>query len=110
MNCASINRDISEFYEYAKQQGIDANAFLTKDNLKDYIATSVDAYRDYPLFRRIFGGRYDEKALKDMMAVDFKSKLYKMAGIASSPDYEAILLIEPPNRCRDHFFQYVKVA
>lgn len=110
MNCESINRNISEFYEYAIKQGMDERAFLTKDNLKDYIATSGDAYRDYPLFTQIFGGKYDEKALKDMMTVDFKSKLYKMAGIASSLNYEAILLIEPPNGCREFFLQYVKVA
>ena len=110
MNYASINRQKERFYEFAADLGFDTNVFLTKENLKDYISTSVDAYREYPLFVDMFGGHYDEKALYNMMMVDFGSKLQKMAGIASSPDFEAILLIEPPNRCKEFFLQYVKVA
>lgn len=110
MNYASIDRNLNEFYEYAEKQGFDKAAFLTKDNLDRYIDTSVDAYRGYPLFTSMFGGKYDEKALTKMMGVDFKSKLKKMVGIASSINYEAILLMEAPGAGRDSFLQYVKVA
>ncbi len=102
---------ILEFYEYVRQQGFSKELLFTAENQNRFIETSVDGYREYPLFLHIFGGKYDETVFRRMMSVDFLSRLAgnTMAGIASS-GYESVLLLEPPASNRVGMKEYVKVA
>ena len=110
MICANTDPRILDLYEYAGQNGFSEDLFLQEDNREKYVATALDGYRDYPLFLYVFGGKYDEKAFSRMMSIDFKSRLRTTAGIASSSDYESIMLIEPPMTKKTGMLQYVKVA
>ena len=101
---------IGEFYEFAMQEGFSEEWFLTATNLRHFIETAIDAYREYPLFARVFGGTYDEKTLRRMMTVDFKSRFHRMAGVTGSGQYESVLIMETPNREKTGMLQYVKVA
>ncbi|MCR4605358.1 MAG: GNAT family N-acetyltransferase [Eubacterium sp.] len=101
---------LREFYDYAVRSGFDEELILSRENLMKYVETSVDAYREYPLFLQIFDGRYNEKVLSRMMKVDFRSRLKMMGGIASSSNYESVLLFEPPKTKKTGMVQYVRVA
>lgn len=109
MSFTNSNRFLQEFREYALQEGFLPEQLLQADNVERYVATSVDAYRDYPLFTRLFGGKYDAKTLRRMMSVDFRSRLATVAGIAGS-GYGAVLLAEPPLTKKTGMAQYFKVA
>ncbi len=110
MICANIDTRIREFYEYAVQNGFSEDLFLQEENRERFVATALDGYRDYPLFVYVFGGKYDEKAFSRMMSIDIKSRLCTTAGIASSTDFESVMLIEPPRTKKTGMLQYVKVA
>ncbi|MCR5683980.1 MAG: GNAT family N-acetyltransferase [Lachnospiraceae bacterium] len=110
MSYANTDGYTEGFYDHCLQNGLSKEVFLSKDNIEKYIAASVDAYRDYPLFLHVFGGRYDEKTLGRMMSVDFRSRLGVMVGIASGNEYESIMMIEPPLARKTGMAQYVKAA
>ena len=110
MTYASIDEWIKEFYDYAVEAGFPREVFFSQDNCARYVDTAIDGYRDYPLFCSLFGGRYNAEQLTKMMTVDFTSRLRKAAGIASSAEYESVILIEPPHAKKESLRQYAKVA
>ena len=73
MSKEEISRSLNELREFCIKSGIDGEALLSPDNLDRYIETSIDAYRNYPMFMYVFNGNYDEKTLARMLKVDFKS-------------------------------------
>ncbi len=110
MHYGSIDSRIRELYDYAVQNGFTEDLFFQADNLGSYIRTAIDGYSEYPLFLYTLGGRYDAHTLARMMTVDFKCRLRTVAGIASSADYESVLMIEPPGMKRTGMLQYVRSA
>ena len=98
MNSEKNKLLLREFYDHAIRNGVDEDVIFSADNLMEYVDTSLDAYREYPLF------------LSRMMKVDFRSRLKLMGGIASSKNYESILLFEPPNTPKTGMVEYVRVA
>ncbi|MCR5650647.1 MAG: GNAT family N-acetyltransferase [Lachnospiraceae bacterium] len=110
MSCVNNNDYIRELYDHAEGCGFDRALFFSAGNTEEFVNTSVDGYRDYPLFVHVFGGEYDGKALGHMMRVDFKSRLDLIAGITSSSKTESVMLIDPPVSKRSGILQYVKVA
>ncbi len=109
MSFASSDVWIEEFYKYAAGHGVSEELFFSEKNYDRFIETSVDGFREYPLFLHAFGGRYEEKTLERMMSVDFKSRLGVTAGIASS-GYESVMLIEPPQAKKTGMLNYFRVA
>ncbi|MCR5674077.1 MAG: GNAT family N-acetyltransferase [Lachnospiraceae bacterium] len=110
MNCASCEEHIRDFYGFAVAAGFAEDSFLSAANKERYIATSIDAYRDYPLFLHTFGKSYDEKTFRRMMTVDLKSRMHGLAGISAGGDFESVMLIEPPGAKKVGMPQYVRVA
>ena len=101
---------IGELYDHAMSKGFSTDLFLCSENQDRYISTLTDAYRDYPLFTEIFEGKFDEKTFTRMMSVDIKSRLGIMAGLASSADYESVMLLEPPKARKTRMRDYFRVA
>ncbi|MBR4144277.1 MAG: hypothetical protein IKU06_02325, partial [Lachnospiraceae bacterium] len=99
MSKGEIDRALGELREYCIKSGLSEEKLLSPDNLDRYVETSIDAYRNYPMFMYVFNGNYDEKTLARMFRVDFKSRKRKMLGI-SDGDYESLILIEPPKAKR----------
>ncbi|HAK57508.1 MAG TPA: hypothetical protein DCP06_00865 [Lachnospiraceae bacterium] len=110
MNSEKNKLLLREFYDHAIRNGVDEDVIFSADNLMEYVDTALDAYREYPLFLHTFDGVYNEKVLSRMMKVDFRSRLKLMGGIASSKNYESILLFEPPNTPKTGMVEYVRVA
>lgn len=110
MNTMSSNPYIRDLYDFAVQKGFPESSLFGKENWENYIRTAIDAYRDYALFKHIFRGRYDEKTFSRMMAVDFKSRMSIMAGLASGEAYESITLLEPPGSRRTGMPDYFRAA
>ncbi len=110
MPFANISEPVRKFYDHARQLGFPEELFLSADNLDRYIGTSIDAYRDYPLFLHVFRGRFDEKTFCRMMTIDFRSRLQTTAGIACSGSYESVMLLEPPGAKKVGMRDYVRVA
>lgn len=109
MSKEEISRSLSELREFCIKSGIDEEALLSPDNLDRYVETSIDAYRNYPMFMYVFNGNYDEQTLARMFRVDFKSRKQKMLGI-SDGDYESLILVEPPKAKRTGLLQYLNAA
>ncbi len=110
MLCTSSEDNIEEFYRHALSEGISKEQLFSSDNLKEYIDTSVDGYRKYPLFVDMFKGNYNEAVLSRMMNIDYKSRIGRIAGIASSENYESVMLLEPPCSEKVSMLQYFKIA
>ncbi len=110
MSFMKSEEHIRQFYDYAIEQGFTEDLFFNEENQEFFEDTAIDAYRDYPLFPWIFSGKYDEKTLKKMLSVDFKSRLPVMAGITCSRDFESVMLLEPPEAKRTGMIQYLKAA
>ena len=106
----NIDERIRDFYRFAADNDFAADSLLREDNLDKYVETALDGYSEYPLFFHILGGSYDRKTLGRMMSVDFKLRLLSTAGIASSDNYESVLMIEPPHTGRISLSQYVRCA
>ncbi len=110
MSSMSINEHINSLYGFAKEKGFPEELFFSSKNQEGYILTSIDAYRDYPLFERIFNEKYDEKTFMRMMDVDLKSRLGTLAGVTVSEGYESVMLLEPPLAKKTGMLQYVRAA
>lgn len=112
MNCMSNNRHLNEFYNYALESGVSEKCFLSPDNIREFIDTSVDAYTEYPLFVNVFKGAVPKKTLWRMMHVDYKSRLHMdmIGGLTSSEKYEAVVMFEPPMTGKIGIREYMKVA
>ncbi len=110
MLCTSIEESIEEFYEHALQEGILRDQLFSSENYKDYIATSVDGYRSYPLFVDMFKGNFNENVLSRMMNIDYKCRIGRVAGIASGENYESVMLLEPPCTEKTGMLHYLKIA
>ena len=109
MSTDNDGEKIKELYDYCIQNGFSKESFLSQDNLDRYIETSIDAYRNYPMFLYVFNGGYDQEILTRMLRVDFKSRMNKMLGI-SNGDYESVILVAPPKAKRTGLMQYIKAA
>ena len=109
MSKGEIARALVELREYCIKSGLSEEKLLSPDNLDRYVETSIDAYRNYPMFMYVFNGNYDEKTLARMFRVDFKSRKRKMLGI-SDGDYESLILVDPPKAKRTKLNQYLKTA
>ena len=105
MSYGNIDGRIGQFYDHCLQEGFSQARFFTRDNLGGFIAASVDAYRDYPLFLHVFGGRYDENTLAHMMKIDLGVRLKTMAGIACE-GFESVMMAEPPLAKKTGMLQY----
>ncbi|MBQ7077086.1 MAG: GNAT family N-acetyltransferase [Lachnospiraceae bacterium] len=112
MSCTSSNKYLNELYDYARESGVSEIQFLSKDNISEFIKTSVDAYTNYPLFCNIFKGPVNRKTLSRMMLVDYKSRLHMdmIGGLTSSEKYEAVIMFEPPMTGKIGIREYMKVA
>ena len=110
MSFGSINEQVKKLYDYASDQGFNRDLFFSADNQDGYMITSIEAFRQYPLFLHVFGGKYDEKTFMRMMSVDFKSRLNTLAGITTGGDYESVMLLEAPKTKKTGMLQYVMAA
>ncbi len=110
MNYTNNNKHIKALYEYAEGYGFSTDSFFSLENVDKYIETSIDGYMNYPLFVNVFNGEYNEKTFRRMMTVDYKSRLSTTAGLASSCNYESVMLLEPPCSKKVGMSEYVKVA
>jgi ribosomal protein S18 acetylase RimI-like enzyme len=109
MKTENDGEKIKELYDFCVNNGIPEDRFLSDGNLDRYIETSIDAYRNYPMFMYVFNGVYDKDTLERMLKVDFKSRMKKMLGI-SNGNYESVILVEPPMAKRTGLMQYIKAA
>ena len=75
MNYTNSNAYIKELYAFLEDNGLDKNTFLAINNIDKYIETSIDGYSNYPLFLKIFNGKYNKIILNKLMRVDYKSRL-----------------------------------
>ena len=110
MNYTNSNAYIKELYAFLEDNGLDKNTFLAINNIDKYIETSIDGYSGYPLFLKIFNGKYNKKILKKLMGVDYKSRLNNAVGISSSPNYESVMIVIPPNAKKIGMSDYFKIA
>ena len=105
MNCEEHVRDL---YDYALQKGFRKEQFISADNAREFIDTTVDAYDGYPLFQYVFPKKYDRNLFACMIDADFKTRFHTLAGIASSPNFESVLVAEPPLVKKPGMLQYLK--
>lgn len=112
MSCTSSNKYLNELYDYARESGVSEIQFLSKDNISEFIETSVDAYTNYPLFCNVFKGSVNGKTLSRMMLVDYKSRLHLdiIGGLTSSESFESVIMFEPPMAKTVSVSDYIKVA
>ncbi len=110
MNYTKSKDYIKELYAFLEDNGIDKNTFLTINNIDKYIETSIDGYSGYPLFLKIFNGKYNKRILKKLMGVDYKSRLNNAVGISSSYNFESIMIVTPPNAKKIGMSDYFKIA
>lgn len=101
---------INELYEYASLMDIPKEGFINAKNLNEYVATAVDAYKGYSVFQYMYDGKYDEVELAQMLTIDYKSWIDRIAGMSVSQNYESIVLLEPPNAKRVGMLDYIRTA
>lgn len=104
--CEEQLRELRSFY---MRHGFSEDAFMTSENMDVFVETSVDAYRNYPMFLYVFNGKYDEETLARMFRVDYTSRLKKMLGIKTEGG-ESLILIGPPTPKRTGLKEYIKAA
>ena len=110
MRLEDLDPHMRSLYRFAHKNGYQKNQFLTRRTCADFISTAVDAYQDYPMFLQVFNYHYDEKTFTRMLNVDFKSRMESLAGIASSENFESVVLIESPAAKKVGMKQYIKTA
>lgn len=110
MSFTSSDEKVKEFYEYALSSGFQKEAFFSKETMDAYIETSLDGYQTYPLFLFVFNGTFKKKVLRNMMSVDYRSRLSSIVGVASSTSFESVLMAEPPCVKKTGMGDYAKMA
>ena len=78
--------------------------------MERFVGTSVDAYRDYPLFEYAFGKGVDERTMTRMMSVDLRSRKGMMAGLYCGDDFESIVVMEAPKARKVGPLQFIKTV
>ena len=63
MDTGKYEEQLHELRSFYMRHGFSEDAFMTSENMDVFVETSVDAYRNYPMFLYVFNGKYDEETL-----------------------------------------------
>ncbi len=110
MNYTNTDKHIKALYDYFETNGFKSDSFFSLENVNEYMETSIDGYKGYPLFMNVFNGKYDVKTLRRMMTIDYKSRLSTTAGLSYDCSFESVMMLEPPHPKKVGMSEYVKVA